>query len=196
MDAGFAWGPLISLLEAGESIVYPTSTLPALGCRPTPTALDKLFELKHRPADKPVSLAVLDLEQAADIVEVSEIAEQMVRDFPLGSITLLLAAKSQLDSRLGGDRIAVRPVAHPLARELVSRGGPLTATSANLSGASCERDCTRAAHSLGLSDEFAIPETTSGGSPSTLISLTPEVIVIREGVISAHRVERWSQIRS
>ena len=36
----------ITVVEAGGIIVYPTSTQPALGCLPTPTALDKLFSAK------------------------------------------------------------------------------------------------------------------------------------------------------
>lgn len=190
------WDSLLARVDADGLVVYPTSTLPALGCRPTTPALDTLFEIKQRSAEMPVSLAVLDLEQAEALVVVSDAARELISAFPLGSITLLLPARTPLDVRLGGDFIAVRPVSHPSAQRLISATGPLTATSANRSGADPLLDCMAAACSLGLPDEAALPESTRGGPPSTLISLGPEVIVIREGVISAHQVARWAQKRS
>ena len=52
----------------GNCVVYPTSTLPALGCILTSKALDNLYELKKRSHDMIVSIAVSDLEQASDLV--------------------------------------------------------------------------------------------------------------------------------
>jgi len=187
---------LVSMVDADEMVVYPTSTLPALGCRPTTSALDLLFEIKQRPAGMPVSLAVLDLEQADDLVVVSDAARDLLSSFPLGSITLLLPARTRLDPRLGGDLIAIRPLAHGSARRLIAATGPLTATSANMSGSVALNDCLAAARSLGLPDDAAMPESCRGGPPSTLVTLHPEAIVIREGVISAHQVARWSRTRS
>ena len=64
MDEAVEW------VLSGKCIVYPTSTLPALGCIPDSRALDELFEIKSRSGDAPVSLGVADLNQANDIVEV------------------------------------------------------------------------------------------------------------------------------
>ena len=44
----------------GNCVVYPTSTLPALGCILTSKALDNLYELKKRSHDMIVSIAVSD----------------------------------------------------------------------------------------------------------------------------------------
>ena len=54
-------------LRTGGTVAYPTTTLPGLACLPTASALDGLYALKRRSADKPVSLAVLDLEQTREL---------------------------------------------------------------------------------------------------------------------------------
>ena len=59
-------------VNEGGVIAYPTSTLPGLACLPNAAALDRLFELKQRSADKPVSLGVLSLDQAEALVHVPQ----------------------------------------------------------------------------------------------------------------------------
>ena len=65
---------IVERIRAGLPVVYPTSTLPALGCLPQTDALDSLFEIKNRPETKIVSLGVCDFEQAAELVVVPDIA--------------------------------------------------------------------------------------------------------------------------
>ena len=124
----------LSIVAAEGCIVYPTSTQPALGCLPTSTALDGLYAIKNRPPHMPVSIGVADLEQASNLVELTNDIPDLLASFPEGSLTLVLPAKKTLDSRLGADKIAIRVVAHPVAKALLRATGPLTATSANISG--------------------------------------------------------------
>ena len=42
---------IIENIKEGKCIVYPTSTLPALGCILTPEALDNLYNVKKRSAN-------------------------------------------------------------------------------------------------------------------------------------------------
>ena len=61
---------LVQNLISNGVVVYPTSTLPGLGCLPNKAALDNLYNLKNRPAEQPVSLGVADLEQASELVDI------------------------------------------------------------------------------------------------------------------------------
>jgi L-threonylcarbamoyladenylate synthase len=188
----------------GLPIVYPTSTLPALGCLPHTDALDGLFKLKNRSETKIVSLGVCDLEQAANLVEIPDVASGILNAFPTGSLTLILPAIKTLDSRLGGDSIAVRVLADTRARRLVSETGPLTATSANLSGKEPVFDCKEAAKILNLPPSAAFPVQCVGGAPSTLIRWndSDDVLqdsnwtIIREGKVSAGDIQAWSTQRT
>jgi L-threonylcarbamoyladenylate synthase len=192
---------LIQRIAQGEAVVYPTTTLPALGCRPESEALDRLFGLKRRAAEHPVSLAVADLSQASAIAELPEGTDSLLQSFPKGSLTLLVEAKHRLDARLGGDLVAIRVVAHPIAIQLLEEVGPLTATSANQSGVVPEVECGRAAEALGLPVEATLDSVCPGGLPSTLIrwhghaalSHGESVEVLREGVVTESEVRSWSK---
>ena len=111
---------LIDNLNSNGVVVYPTSTLPGLGCLPKKQALDNLYALKKRPASQPVSLGVADIEQANELVKVPIIAMEILQSFPQGSLTLILDAKKELDERLGGKRVAVRVLSDLRALELVN----------------------------------------------------------------------------
>ncbi len=188
----------------GLPIVYPTSTLPALGCLPQNDALDTLFELKNRPETKIVSLGVCDLEQASEIVEIPNIARDILNSFPAGSLTLILPALKTLDHRLGGESVAVRILADGRARKLVSMTGPLTATSANLSGDNPVSDCSVAGEILNLPEVAIFPGKCVGGAPSTLIrwnvsgdaSQYSNWTIIREGTVSEEEIQAWSMKRT
>ena len=191
---------IVERVLGGLPVVYPTTTLPALGCLPTPNALDSLFEIKNRSETKIVSLGVCDLEQAANLVQIPDIAREILDSFPPGALTLILPAIETLDPRLGGDSVAVRVLADARARELVSKTGPLTATSANISGHEPVDDCEEAAAILNLSAVAALPGKCVGGSPSTLIrwnvsgdaSQDLDWTIIREGKVSAGEIQQWS----
>ena len=99
---------VIENLRSNGVVVYPTSTLPGLGCLPNSDALDNLYRIKNRPRSQPVSLGVASLKQAEQLVYVPPIAREILDAFPKGSITLILDAIETLDDRLGGNRVAVR----------------------------------------------------------------------------------------
>jgi len=188
---------VLARLDRDLPIVYPTSTLPALGVHPTPVGLDYLFDLKSRGAGMPVSLAVAVLQDAAEIVHIPESLEAFLNRLPKGSISVILPAKVGADQRIGGGMVAIRPAVHPVARALLERTGPLTATSANRSGETCLSDCWAAAESLGLPKSAVFPGDCPGGAPSTLIRWpaflaarhvedTPEIL--RIGVVTEEEV--------
>lgn len=190
---------LIERVTAGESVVYPTTTLPALGCIPNSEALDTLFRVKGRNTANVVSLGVASLAQASALVDIPDDAKELLDAFPRGSLTLILPAKQRLDDRLGGDSIAIRLLAHPDAIALTEVVGPLTATSANPSGNAPEVDCRLAAATLGLDAEAVLDGVCPGGEPSTLIALNESGgsdierrwTVLREGIIQQKEVREW-----
>ena len=151
----------------GNCIVYPTSTLPALGCILTSESLDELYKIKKRPAEMIVSIGVSNLKQASELVHLTHDLENFMSAFPEGSLTIILPAKKILDSRLGGEKIAIRVLADPVAKEFIEKTGPLTATSANISGSDPLKDCEMAAKTLSSSENMVsyISGTCSGGHP-------------------------------
>ena len=185
----------------GNCIVYPTSTLPALGCALTSKSLDELYRIKKRPNEMIVSVGVSNLQQASELVYLTDDLEDFISAFPEGSLTIILPAKERLDNRLGGEKIAIRILADPIAKKLVENTGPLTATSANISGSEPLRDCEMAAKTLSSSENMVsyLSGTCSGGAPSTLIAWytvckspnSNEIEVLREGLVGKREILEW-----
>ena len=200
-DNGGCMDDVVEWVRSGGCIVYPTSTLPALGCIPEPNALDVLFEIKGRPSSAPVSLGVADLSQASEIVEVTDDVFEILDSFPDGSLTIVLKPIGEMDFRLGFRGVAVRVVSDSRARDLLLRTGPLTATSANHTGQEALLDCIKAADSLCTSEHtvLGVDGECHGGLPSTLIAWhtvcstpeSPQIEVVREGKVSTEEILAW-----
>jgi len=184
-------------LESGGLVVYPTSTLPGLGCLPIPSGLDNLYSTKNRPETMPVSLGVSSMEQASSIVEIPDFLDEFLSSFTKGGITTILPAIEAMDSRLGGNNVAIRVFSHPAAISLAEKYGPITATSANESGVVPECNTEIAAQILGI--EHFVPGICPNGLGSTFVGLEKSDVevrgwrltVMREGVIPRADVMRW-----
>jgi len=185
---------LIQHLRNNGVVAYPTSTLPGLGALPTKEGLDALFKLKRRSADKPVSLGVLSLNQANDFVHVSAFVQKMEKHFPKGSITFVLKALREFDTRLGGWWVAVRCFSNQIARQLVEQVGPITATSANEAGEVPESTAEDAGRILRLPSYAILPGSCPGGEGSTFVKVDGDddsVTVLREGILSKEEILNW-----
>ena len=189
----------VNSLNAGLCVVYPTSTLPGLGCKPTKKGLDKLYLLKNRDENMPVSLGVFDMNQVEDLVYFNQEVIDLLGSFAKGSITLILPAKETLDDRLGGDNIAIRVFSNPKASELARLAGPISATSANKSGVNPQADCEKAGQDLGLPNDCIVSGFCESGLGSTFVKVDlnenctgiDTVTVMRQGVVPAKDVKAW-----
>jgi tRNA threonylcarbamoyl adenosine modification protein (Sua5/YciO/YrdC/YwlC family) len=192
---------LVKHVLSGKCIVYPTTTQPALGCILKSDALDILYEIKKRDNSQPLSIAVYDIEQAKKIVEVPDDVVEILKNFPEGALTIILKSKNKLDSRLGGMSVAVRVVSHEIAKKILRRTGPLTATSANISGYKPISNCKKSAEILSTEKNEVIGHNSDcmQETPSTLISWwtvceshkSPSIEVLREGIVSSKEVQQW-----
>ncbi len=192
---------LVKHVLSGNCIVYPTTTQPALGCILKSDALDVLYEIKKRDHSLPLSIAVCDIEQAKKIVEVPPDVIEILKYFPEGALTIILKSKSKLDSRLGGRSVAVRVISHEVAKKILEKTGPLTATSANISGTKPILNCKKSAEILSTEKYEVIGHNSDclQETPSTLISWwtvceslkSPSIEVLREGIVSSKEVKLW-----
>ncbi|MGB5231134.1 MAG: L-threonylcarbamoyladenylate synthase [Desulfoprunum sp.] len=128
----------VTVLAGGGVVAFPTETCYGLAVDPfNDRALERLFQIKHRPVDKPVLLLIHDLALLESLVTaVPEVyAPLIARHWP-GPLTLIFPARADLPFLLTGGTgtIGVRISPHPVARALGKAfGRAITATSANLS---------------------------------------------------------------
>jgi L-threonylcarbamoyladenylate synthase len=180
-------------LAQGAAVAAATETFFGLLVDPArPGALDALFALKGRQADKGVALLVPDKVAWRSLVtDIPALAEALADRFWPGPLTIALAARPGLDPRLTvDDTVGVRcPGASDAARIVSAFGAPLTATSANLAGApACVTTLdVEAAFPDALREGrlALVPGTAPGGEPSTLVAVAGgRIRVVRSGRVS------------
>ncbi|HEX6710160.1 MAG TPA: L-threonylcarbamoyladenylate synthase [Rubrobacter sp.] len=114
-------------LRAGKVALVPTETV--VGLVVAESGLPRVREIKGRDADKPIALLCSSADEAFGLAEnVPPLARELAGHYWPGPLTLVLDLP-------GGGTIGVRVPAGLTVRELLrAYGGPLYATSANLSG--------------------------------------------------------------
>ena len=183
----------IEALRNGDIVVYPTDTLYAFGVDIfNKESVRKVFEVKKRPLDNPLPVAVSDPVDIEKIAFMSDIARDLADYFLPGPLTMILNKKNViLDVVTGGlDNIAVRIPDNNVALELLSRYGPITVTSANVHGKEVLdniRDIKRQFNSDDVAVYLDYGKLYS--PPSTIIDLTADTPrIIRNGAITKEEI--------
>jgi L-threonylcarbamoyladenylate synthase len=188
----------VAALKRGAALIYPTETFYGLGVDITQApAVQRLFEIKGRDFSKPVSVLVGSNRHIQDLVsELSTGAKKLIDGFLPGPLTLVLPAAARLHPKLHGGTgwIGIRWSSHPLAQALVEAlGNPITATSANPSGAPEGGKAEDfEAYFKGEPDLYFLP---GGDLPpsrgSTVVKVEGEQLtLIRQGDIAFARIEK------
>jgi len=128
-------------LKHQQVIAYPTEAVFGLGCDPmNEKAVQRLLTIKQRPIEKGLILIAANLAQLERYVDLSKLTAQQIDNIKQtwpGPATWVMPAKAKVPKWLTGqfDSIAVRVSAHPTVQKLcLAFGGPITSTSANLTG--------------------------------------------------------------
>ncbi len=130
-------------LRDGEAVVYPTETVYGLGADATdPDAVTAVFDLKRRESAKPLSVGFPSVAAATRDTRPTAREERFMRSFLPGPVTAVVDRGPDIPDVLtaGRERVGVRVPANPIALSLLAAvGRPVTATSANRSGAASVR---------------------------------------------------------
>ena len=129
----------INILKSGGLIVTPSDTVYGLVCDATNEyAVKKLITVKNRPWGKPISVFTDGFEMIQPLVEIGN-HKPLLQSLLPGPFTIVLPSKHKTSPLLESEKktLGIRFPAFPWITELVhAYGGPLTATSANVSGRS------------------------------------------------------------
>ncbi|MCJ7551060.1 MAG: L-threonylcarbamoyladenylate synthase, partial [Anaerolineae bacterium] len=128
-----------AVIRGGGLVAFPTETVYGLGANALDAqAVAGIFRAKERPSYDPLIVHLADAAQLSSVVaEVPDVARDLVAAFWPGPLTLVLPRGPQIPDEVtaGGDTVAVRVPAHPVARALIAASGvPIAAPSANRFG--------------------------------------------------------------
>ncbi len=187
-------------IRAGEVLGMPTDTFYGLAADPfNLRAVDKVYDIKTRSRHKPLSLLIESVDQAEELAKkLPEEFYALARKFWPGPLTVIVKAGSRLPLKVtantGNVALRVPNAKIPLA-VVTAAAIPITATSANLSGAA---ECTTAEQ---VHDQLhgRISIIVDGGIsprdiPSTIIDLSDEETrwkIIREGAIPKEEISKF-----
>jgi L-threonylcarbamoyladenylate synthase len=127
-----------ALLRAGEVVALPTETVYGLAASALDaSAVERIFEIKGRPAHNPIIVHVASIDMAKRcVVSWPALASKLARAFWPGPLTLVLPRAKEIPSIIaaGGPTVGVRWPSHPFIQAVIRECGfPLAAPSANLS---------------------------------------------------------------
>jgi L-threonylcarbamoyladenylate synthase len=180
---------LVRVLGRGGVVACPTETwLGLLADARNDEAIERVAELKGRPADMPIALLLPDAEALAEVAfaPCGAALALMQAHWP-GPLTILLRAKPGCSPRLVQDgKVAVRvPGPSPAAVLVRAFGHPLTATSANRTGEPPVRSAEDLPAALTDGVDAIVAGVSPGGPASTLIdSTTTPMRILRAGAIA------------
>jgi L-threonylcarbamoyladenylate synthase len=191
----------ISLLKSGHPVSFPTDTVYALGAPINdPACVKKIYEIKQRSFNQ--ALPIL-LAEPGDVdlvaLEVPETSRKLMREFWPGALTLVFKKTSFVHDLVtaGGQTVAVRIAAHPLAIEIVKGVGvPLVGTSANIHGKPSPTTAQEVEAQIGNKIELIIDAgKTPGSVESTIIDMsTNRPRILRQGAIARATLEKFCRI--
>ncbi len=188
------------VLRNGGLVAFPTDTVYAVGAALSQeAAIEKLFEVKQRPKDNPVTVLVsrdLDIHLVIDITAPNnQFMSRFVEEFWPGPLTIVMP---KIENRVplsvtgGGQTVGVRQPDDAIARALIMELDDLVAApSANISG---HPSPTTAQHVIddlnGKIDMILVGPDCKTGIESTIVDLTRELpVVVRPGAITREQLQ-------
>ena len=178
----------LQTLKSGLPIIFPTDTLPAIGCLPKFSEI--IYEFKKRDRGKPLILMGSEHKQLIDYVHESakEDYENLASKYWPGALTMVVPASEKQTSILTSNdlTIGLRIPNSYLAQSLMRETGPLLTSSANISGFKGSIEVEGIALDFpSLKILSPIPWEKSSGKASTIIfwKKSGDWRLIREGEV-------------
>jgi len=178
----------LKTLKSGLPLIFPTDTLPAIGCLPRFSKI--IYEFKKRDINKPLILMGSEQKQLIDYVHESakEDYENIASKYWPGALTMVIPSSERQTSILTSKdhTLGLRIPNSDIAQSLLKKTGPLLTSSANISG----RMGSTTAEGIALDFPSVvilgpIPWEKSSGKASTIISWkkSGDWRLIREGEV-------------
>ena len=174
------------ILSRGGLVIIPTETVYGIAAdKSNAKTLDRLYEIKNRPKDKPFSLHIEEKSKVEDFAkEIPVLAYKLMDRFWPGPLTLILKSKNQ-------GTVGLRMPDNEIAKRVIALAGvPVVCPSANLAGNAAPVNFQDAIKDLnGLVDYAIDAGNTRLGLESSIVDLTtahPQIL--REGAIKKEEI--------
>lgn len=183
------------IIRNGGIVLFPTETVYGIGTNGlNETAIKKLFKIKQRPLNKPISLLVNSIDMINKIAkDITEIEYSIIKEFFPGPLTIVLKKKDIVPNILTANRntVGIRMPSNDIALKLIEYTGfPIATSSANISSQPSGtrlQDITKDFD--GKADYFIDGGPSKIGLSSTVIQVIDDIPhILRQGTITEKQI--------
>jgi L-threonylcarbamoyladenylate synthase len=187
------------VIRSGGTVAFPTETVYGLGANAfDPSAIEKIFLAKQRPAWDPMIVHIADRDMLARVATrmpggAQQKVDALMDEFWPGPLTILLPkqAKLPLTVTAGRELVGVRMPAHPVALALLNAVNlPIAAPSANRFGHTSPTTAQHVLEDLGGRIDLVLDGGPAWcGVESTVIQVGDhETILYRPGAVPTEEI--------
>ncbi len=185
-------------LKKGKIVVFPTDTVYGIGTNAyDKDACERIYEVKGRPKNKPLSILISDISMLKEVVEnINQVEQKMIDIFWPGPLTIKFKKKSSVLPNVvsaGDEYIRIRLINEGLIYKLIKTSGvPIVAPSANLSGSVTGTKIENIVKELGDKVDYILDcGDIESDTVSTIVQVEAgQVLIIREGKIKREELEK------
>lgn len=190
----FEYEKIVEDLLNGHVVGFPTDTVYGLAIvYDNKSAFDKLYNIKNRDINKPISMMVYDKEVLNEVAYIDENSKKVIEKLMPGALTIILKAKPNLPEHVTFNlkTIGVRIPTNKTALDILEKiNKPLLVTSANISTEPSllkAKDVYEKFKSMLYS---MIDEDALGNEASSVISVYEDIKIYRQGPINLETIKK------
>lgn len=183
------------IIKEGGIVIFPTETVYGIGTNGLDKeAIKKLYEVKQRPLNKPISLLISNIEMVEQVTKnISKLEYKIMQNFFPGPLTIILEKKNIIPDILTANTntVGIRMPSGEIARKLIEYAGvPIATPSANISGKPSGTNIKDIQKDFdGKVDCFIDNGESKLGIPSTIVRvINNEIQILRQGSISKEEI--------
>ena len=184
-------------IKQGGIAVFPTAIVYGIGTNGLKeNSVKRLYEVKQRPLNKPISLLVNSMDMINDIAqEITDSEKALIKEFFPGPLTIILKKKDTVPNIVtaNSNTVGVRMPSNEIALKLIEYAGvPIATPSANISGKPSGTNMEDIMKDFkGKVDCFIDDGPSKIGTSSTIVQVIDGIPhILRQGQITKEQINR------
>ena len=184
-------------IKQGGVVVFPTETVYGIGANGlSANAVKRIYEVKQRPLNKPISLLVNGTDMINEIAQdITDLEKALIREFFPGPLTIILKKKDIVPNIVtaNSNTVGVRMPSNEIALKLIEYAGvPIATPSANISGKPSGTNMEDIMKDFeGKVDYFIDDGPSKIGISSTIVQVIDGVPhILRQGKITEEQINK------
>ncbi len=186
---------IAQIIKKGGVVVFPTETVYGIGTNGlNEEGIKKLYAIKNRPKDKPISLLVSNLDMVKQLTtDITEMEYKLMEKYFPGPLTIILKKSSIVPNILtsNSDRVGIRCPDSIIARKLIEMANvPIATSSANISGMKSGTNAKNIMEALGDYVDYYIDggESPIGRASTVVQMINNKPKILRVGSITEQQL--------